>query len=62
MNDYEDDYADENDYFEESRFYCDHCGHNFCMEVEEDMPQPKFCIFCSSPVQLRKDEYEDEDE
>ena len=60
MYDYEDDYEDE---YEETRFYCDHCGHNFCMEVEEDMPIPKFCIFCSSPVHLRNEEYyEDEDE
>ena len=46
----------------EKRFYCDNCGHNFCMEVEEDMPDPKFCIFCSSPIFIRKDEYEDSDE
>ena len=47
----------------EKRFYCDNCGHNFCMEVDEDMPQPKFCIFCASPVFISSDEeYEDEDE
>ena len=46
----------------EKRFYCDNCGHNFCMEVEEDMPDPKFCIFCSSPIFIRKDEYEDDEE
>ena len=56
----------------EKRFYCDNCGHNFCMEVDEDMPQPKFCIFCASPVFMSSDsdgqnmryreEYDDEDE
>ena len=38
----------------ETRFFCDVCDHNFCMEVEEDMPEHKFCIFCGSPVNLRE--------
>ena len=47
----------------EQRFYCNSCGHNFCMEVDEDMPPPKFCIFCASPVFIGSDEeYDDEDE
>ena len=48
------------------RFGCAECGHNFCMEVEEDMPAPKFCPFCAAPVYNRdvddEDEYEDDDE
>jgi rRNA maturation endonuclease Nob1 len=43
----------------EKRFYCDGCGHNFAMEVDEDMPEPKFCIFCGSPVYVRDDEHDD---
>ena len=46
----------------EIRFYCDDCGHNFCLELNEDMPEPKFCIFCASPIFIRQDEYEDSDE
>ena len=46
----------------EQRFYCNSCGHNFCMEVDEDMPEPKFCIFCASPVAMRNEEWDDEDE
>jgi hypothetical protein len=46
----------------EVRFYCDSCGHNFCLELDEDMPTPKFCIFCSAPVYFREDDYEDEDD
>ena len=46
----------------EKRFYCDNCGHNFCMEVDEDMPQPKFCIFCASPVFISREEEYDDDE
>ena len=38
------------------------CGHNFCLELDEDMPSPKFCIFCASPVYFREDDYEDEDD
>ena len=57
-----DEYEDEEE-FTDKRFFCDACGHNFCMEVEEDMPTPKFCIFCSSPVHVKNDEFdEDEDE
>jgi hypothetical protein len=44
----------------EKRFYCDGCGHNFCMEVDEDMPEPKFCIFCGSTVYVRDEDEEDE--
>ena len=46
----------------ESRFFCDACSHNFCMEVDEDMPEPKFCIFCGSPVYTRTEEWNGEDE
>tara|TARA_B110001454_G_scaffold199489_1_gene204321 strand:+ start:131 stop:307 length:177 start_codon:yes stop_codon:yes gene_type:complete len=57
-----DEYEDEEE-FTDKRFFCDACGHNFCMEVEEDMPTPKFCIFCGSPVHARNEEFdEDEDE
>ena len=38
----------------ETRFFCDACSHNFCMEVDEDMPEPKFCIFCGSPVYIHE--------
>ena len=46
----------------ETRFFCDACSHNFCMEVDEDMPEPKFCIFCGSPVYTRTEEWNGEDE
>jgi|TARA_Y100000310_G_C20621974_1_gene783858 hypothetical protein len=46
----------------ETRFYCDVCSHNFCMEIDEDMPEPKFCIFCGSPVYTRTEEWNGEDE
>ena len=32
------------------------------LELDEYMPEPKFCIFCASPIFIRKDEYEDNDE
>ena len=51
---------DEDEY--EVRFYCDACGHNFCLELDDDMPQPKFCIFCASPVHYRESEYDDEED
>jgi len=51
---------DEDEY--EVRFYCDSCGHNFCLELDEDMPTPKFCIFCASPIYFREDEDDDEDD
>tara|TARA_Y100000294_G_C8528147_1_gene325798 strand:+ start:1220 stop:1384 length:165 start_codon:yes stop_codon:yes gene_type:complete len=46
----------------EKRFYCDNCGHNFCMEVEEDMPEPKFCIFCGSTVYIGDENFEDDED
>ena len=46
----------------EKRFYCNECGHKFCLELDEYMPEPKFCIFCASPIFIRKDEEYDEDE
>jgi rRNA maturation endonuclease Nob1 len=46
----------------EKRFYCDGCGHNFCMEVDEDMPEPKFCIFCGSTVYVRDEDEDEADE
>ena len=49
-----DESENENEY--EVRFYCDSCGHNFCLELDDDMPSPKFCIFCASPVYFRDDE------
>ena len=51
---------DEDEY--EVRFYCDVCGHNFCLELDDDMPSPKFCIFCASPVHYREDEYDEDDD
>ena len=53
---------DDNSETFEVRFYCNECGHKFCLELDEDMPEPKFCIFCASPIFIRKDEYEDSDE
>ena len=49
------------EYYEEVRFYCDACGHNFCLELEEDMPLPKFCLFCSARIYFKDDEdYKDD--
>ena len=42
----------------ETRFYCDGCGHNFCLELNEDMPKPQFCIFCASPVFIKNEDEE----
>ena len=42
------------------RFGCSECGHSFAMEVEEDMPSPKFCPFCATPVYNRDVDEEDE--
>ena len=46
----------------EVRFYCENCGHNFCLELDDNMPTPKFCIFCASTVDFREDDELDEDE
>ena len=51
---------DEDEY--EVRFYCDACGHNFCLELDDDMPKPKFCIFCASPIYYRESDYDYDDE
>ena len=46
----------------EVRFYCDACGHNFCLELDDEMPKPKFCIFCASPIYYRESEYDYDDD
>jgi hypothetical protein len=32
------------------------------MEVDEDMPEPKFCIFCGSTVYVRDEDEDEADE
>tara|TARA_R110002020_G_C16138727_1_gene761730 strand:+ start:79 stop:243 length:165 start_codon:yes stop_codon:yes gene_type:complete len=44
------------DELEEVRFYCDDCGHHFCLELDDDMPIPKYCIFCAALIYFKEDE------
>lgn len=37
----------------EVRFQCDACGHDFNLNVTEDMPMPKYCLFCATPIILK---------